>query len=678
MWTPGCPMDNSEYKRLKFLLEPLHSAEELDLYLRAYFSIELPWDIVDEESTSSALKFLWDSYNFLLTGEGASKHIVAAARNTAKTLNSALFHYFSLVHFRRDGIHVAALLSQANAAIDYIDNFLRIPELTPYRNIDNFRKKMLAGLPPNDVSSRPEAVLRIVTASKKGSNSPRASTLIFDEAELIDNAVISEAAYIADPARMTNACKDPIFIYLSSRKSATGNLQVLMDGAMGSNADEKRIFLHKWSCVDWQEKCLDEVSRASEGSIKAFINTENLEIIWEKDLFDLTVSEGMRAQYKEIEAYSGCVSCPSFVACQARAPKQRGDSTMLRTRFFIGDVLENVREASAIIAQTLNWRPESTYNVFKSFAFHRHVGDANKVYEFVSGGTPFNPANLTQLELDAVLEDGTKKEIIALTPTKADIFWEMKKQGWRTVAGVDWGFSPAPSVVVVVGYHMRWKRACVLHVDFANNYANNDWAQHIKDRVYSQFPFEVVAPDMADKSSPVHFKKVQLPCINTKPARIQAGVSQIRGLLWSPISQTSNFMILDDGIEKGGNYRLIEAFQQWTHKRMAGGTYNFEDFQDDSNCDYIDPLRYALDMFIEKREGHLSISHSPTPREAAIKDMEEKAIAAREEQQKTIKTVFEETVLREMGIAVHIDAPKVPTEPDPNKDPPKRKLKFAF
>jgi hypothetical protein len=85
--------------------------------------------------------------------------------------------------------------------------------------------------------------------------------------------------------------------------------------------------------------------------------------------------------------------------------------------------------------------------------------------------------------------------------------------------------------------------------------------------------------------------------LDTKPARIETGVSQLRGLLWNPVTQESHFAILDDG-DANGNRKLAEAMTYWTHKRTPIG-WDFEKFEDDGNCDYIDPLRYAMAPWIE-------------------------------------------------------------------------------
>src|SRR5271165_2270934 len=103
----------TEISRLRLLLEPCQSIDELDNYCQVFFNLELPWDIVDEDSTSAPLLFLWEIYNTFLTGKGPSRHVLAAARNTTKTLTSALIQYFSLVHFRRDSVHLASILDQS-------------------------------------------------------------------------------------------------------------------------------------------------------------------------------------------------------------------------------------------------------------------------------------------------------------------------------------------------------------------------------------------------------------------------------------------------------------------------------------------------------------------------------------------------------------------------------------
>src|SRR5690348_12811899 len=116
-------MDKTEFDRLKLLLEPCQTPDELHNYIRYFLKLDLPWDTVDPESTSAPLKFVWSVYNVLLTGKGPTRHVVAAARNTAKTLTSSVIQFLSLLHFRRDGAHIASILDQSMTSIRYLDNF---------------------------------------------------------------------------------------------------------------------------------------------------------------------------------------------------------------------------------------------------------------------------------------------------------------------------------------------------------------------------------------------------------------------------------------------------------------------------------------------------------------------------------------------------------------------------
>jgi hypothetical protein len=222
-------MDQAEFRKMQSLLEPPQTPEELDIYLRTWLKLDLPWHSVDEDSTSSSLKFIWDVYKTMLTGEGATRHVLASARNSAKTLSSAAIQFLSLLIFRREGNHISATLEQSAALTRYIDNFMNIPELTEYKNTDNVRRKEFLKLPPNDYTKiKTSAALQIITASRKGANSSRANTLTADEIELTDQRVTREAAMVIDPTRDEHK-RDPIIIYLSSRKTADGPIQELIE-----------------------------------------------------------------------------------------------------------------------------------------------------------------------------------------------------------------------------------------------------------------------------------------------------------------------------------------------------------------------------------------------------------------------------------------------------------------
>jgi hypothetical protein len=634
-------MDQAEFRKMKSLFEPKQTVEELDRFIREWLNISLPWDVVDEDSTSSALKAVWGVYKVMLTNKGPTRHVIAASRNAAKTVDASLIQFLSLLHMRRDGAHIAAIIDQSLTAIRYLDSYMSIPGLAQYRKTDNVRIKRFVNLPPNDLTPRHEAILRVVTATKKGANSPRASCLTLDEVDLTPQEILSEVAFVADPERHNKF--SPVFVYLSSRKTNDGPIQKLMDQAESTN-NKGRTKLHKWSHADFMEKCLPEIHKPEFGPQMAFLHTESLDVIWGEQNFK-SMPPSSQNQYKPISAWEGCKTCPAFVACQGRSVKQRGDSSMLRTREFVGDILENVGDPAVIIAQSLNWKPESTGIVFKTFSTRKHMSDPVDFYEWATGSN-FNPDNLSEDELSHLIhEGGTAAQIRAITPTKIDIFQGMKAAGWTMIAGVDFGYNPDPAVIVVGGWHPKLKKAAIIHTYWALDHANHVWASWIAENIYPSMPVDWVAPDMADKSSPTYFQKYNIPVYSKSKLHIDVGVSFIRGLLWNPVTQQSSFMILDDSADYGtqiigkeqGNLYTANCMSKWTHHKSPTTGWDMSKFADNQYTHPLDAMRYMLAPFIAESKSSYSFAQSPD-----ASDIVDKMKTGNPEEINTAKKLFDD------------------------------------
>ena len=491
-------------------LEPFNNAKEMDEFLVKHFNIELAWDIVDEKSTSSPLRFMWAAYKALKTGKGSNRHVLAVSRNGAKSLSSSILQFFSMIHFRRDGLHLAATLDQADAVISYIDNFLRHPFLEQFSQTDNKKEKELLNLPPNSYTTRSHAKLKVGTASIKGVNSQRASLLTFDEVDLTPMKILQEAAYIADPAIVyrpdgTTEKLRAVFVYLSSRKTNNGPIQSLIDEAEGGEGAHKKPTLHKWSVADLMERCPPEQHKP-EKPVTAWINEDTLETIWGQEAYEANRLRIQASNWLERKAFAGCQGCPAWLACQGRSVKQRGKSFMLRNIEFVGDVLSTVKEPGMIIAQALNWKPETKGLVFRTFETTKHVKAHKDFYKWVTFGKRFDPYKVGDLELDRIEFEGTMTERMAITPSKENIYQAMTENGWSMISGVDWGYEPDPAVCVVGGYHKKYKKCAILHVQTAQRMANHVFARYACENIYSRFPVEFVNPDHADTSSFTYFK----------------------------------------------------------------------------------------------------------------------------------------------------------------------------
>jgi hypothetical protein len=166
-------------EELELFWEPVKTKEELKEHIKTFLDIEFPDQIIDEESTSTPLDFIWDVYSYMTTNKGYSRHVVAASRNSFKTLTTAVLQFYNLIHCRRDAVQISAELQQSASALAYVEFFLKRPLLEPYGDKDNTKIKKLTNLPIeyNWLTKRKDVVLKVVTATKKGANSSRASCL---------------------------------------------------------------------------------------------------------------------------------------------------------------------------------------------------------------------------------------------------------------------------------------------------------------------------------------------------------------------------------------------------------------------------------------------------------------------------------------------------------------------
>lgn len=644
-------MDHSDYKKIKSLIEPVQTADELNNYIIKHFNIEFPWDIVDEESTSSSLKFIWQVYKTMLTGQGDYRHVVAASRGTAKTLSTAIVQYFSLVHFRRDGLHLAATRDQSYALIKYIDQFLRNPTISAFTDTDSVSMKRL-NLPPNDFTLKQTAALQVAAATRKGTNSQRASCLSFDEIDLTPPEILSEAAMIADPSTIyrpdgTIEKFNTMFIYLSSRKTNEGPLQELIDEAEYPGKTNNKVILHKWSSVDWMEECTEDIY-GPEKPTNIYINTETLEQVWGETEFKSRIPDALQQVYKKYSLFENCKQCPALTSCLGRSIKQRGKSFMLRQRDWVGTLLASTKSASAILAQILNWKPEVAGIVYATFSPLKHVKAAAEFYEWCTGER-YNPNNITTEEYDKRLNmDCTYEELQEISPSKEEIYQALVKNGYTMIAGVDWGFSPDPATVVVGAYHKKRKRFAVLHCDSGYNYSNNTWAEYCCKNIFNRFPVSFVAPDQADPASNTYFAKFYIKSLGPKdkPSRIATGVSQVRGLLFNPNTQDINFCILDDSQEEDQNKQIIYEMQHWTHAKDAIGRWRSDKFDEHSNNHFCDPTRYMLHPFLKNVNISISIGQGG---DSVLKEQQQQAIKDYQEK-KTLENQLNDYFKNEHGI----------------------------
>jgi hypothetical protein len=501
------------------------------------------WDITVDSPTS-----LYCLYN------GAVTH---------NTLSVAILEVLLMLHFGRDIIHMAAILDQSLAAVGYINKFMRTPAIQKYSVTDNKRVKALNKLPLTDLRGSENATLKVLVASKDSSNAQHASVLCYDELDLLEKRVLSESAMIGDPDRTG---KPPIFIYLSSRKSASGPIQEKIN----QSADPKYgIALHKWSVADIMIPCPEDVHRPDLPEVSQWVHKESLEIKQEEEMKHLPPMH--LDMYEEVKAFSGCVNCAAFLVCKGRSVRQKSQpSSILRDIPFVRTILRETGDPEQVKAQILNLKPESSGVVFNKFDKSIHCKNLPEAYKFAFG-------------VDANVPFFTKQSFIR----------ELAANGWRLTCGVDFGYTD-PAAAVLVAYHRGLDKCIILHTEMSPGFSNMDWLMYVKSKIYDQFGFDLLCPDTADRSAPGIASKLGMPARSKKPSKIETGVSWIRARLWSPARQTYGLIVVRDGTTDA----IITAFEQWQYRKGPMG-FLFGEFETDSmptHC--LDACRYGIDPYV--------------------------------------------------------------------------------
>jgi len=395
----------------------------------------------------------------------------------------------------------------------------------------------------------------------------------FDETDLIDENVLSESAMIADPDRKGNP---PIFIYVSSRKSAHGPMQDKIDA---STDPDSGIKLHKWSLADFMKKCDEHTYGANTPKVNMYIHEDKLIVKNQEDYDECLDTE--REMYDEVNVHQGCVTCPALIVCRGWAAKQKSTPTnMLRDIPYVRTLLRETKDPEKINAQLRNTKPESSGTVFNKFSQEQHFRPINEVYKFAFG-----------LEWEES-PDYTGKKLDKITFSKL-----LRKFGSKLHCGVDFGYIDT-AVGLLVAYNRSQDKCVVIHTEFATGYANRDWLRHIKKTIYLPYGFNLCCPDIADRSSPSMCSKLQMPARSKKPAKIDTGVHWIRARLWDAESQEARCMIIADDKNK----YLVKCMEKWQYKKTTMG-FMYDQYDEESPYTHpIDAWRYAIDPFIMANE----------------------------------------------------------------------------
>lgn len=380
--------------KCKILLEPLNSVDDLQNWLYVFLDILFPKGTVYPDSTHGPADAMWRIYELMKTGQ--SEHIpqvcMLASRDSFKTLGAAALEVLCMCHFRISIAHMAAISSQSDKAIQYVNAFFR--KLKPYLEANGWKqssdnKKMVAWL----TEDLQEIYIRIVIATIAGANSEHVPMLFIDEVDVVqDPRALKEAQMI--PSTFQDYF--PLTVYLSTRKFAGGLMEKTLKQTINAGGEVLR-----WNIVDVTERIPHEVARVDEPKQVRYISRElPMETLLEERWNELP--DEVKHKYERIEAYAGIADHP-FLPVMRNYLVDRPQDCVGGLYKKLSATLNNFKQLDADMAdaQLLCNKPSASGLVYPRFDQVQNVLTVQQAWERISGlDTPCDFRMLKQYLLD--------------------------------------------------------------------------------------------------------------------------------------------------------------------------------------------------------------------------------------------------------------------------------------
>lgn len=371
-------MDELEKLKADLILKPLNSAQELQDWMYTYLDIKFPMGVVYPGSTHGPIDAMWRIYDLMKTGgsRDVPQVCMLASRDSYKTLSAAAIEVLCMIHFEISVAHGAAIKSQSEKAIQYVNSFFR--KVGPYLEENNWKKISDSKAKIEWLTDKGDAIyLRIVVATVAGMNSEHVPMLFMDEIDVVqDPRALEEAKMI--PSVYKNYF--PLTVYLSTRKYAGGLMEKTLKDTERSGGEVLR-----WNIIDVTERLTHAEARADKEKVLRYISRElPLQNLSPEEFAE--INEESRDKYKAIEAYAGIAKHPMLsVMHNWLVDRPQGDFGNLYKPIFA--VHNNFKQTSPEMgeAQLLCNKPSSSGLVYPRFCSVQNAISIDEAWEYLSG-----------------------------------------------------------------------------------------------------------------------------------------------------------------------------------------------------------------------------------------------------------------------------------------------------
>lgn len=574
-----------ELDKADLFLAQCEDAEELWLWIRTFYRIELPRGHIMPDSNSSPLEWMWEAYNTyrLNKGNEIPGFIILSSRDSYKTLTEAMFAVLAMVHFGATIAHLAAIESQASKAIQYINSFMKMisPYLTHHGiSIDSQNKRKI-GIDSNGKI----AYVNVIIATLTGTNSEHTNIMTIDEIDVVRfPQAYEEARYI--PMVMNG--QFPLRIKTSTRKFAFGLMEKELNNA--ANTGEKIL---RWNILDITEYCPPSRHKPELPKETRYVHPDlPLRNLSENEF--KTLPEMEQNQFQKMEVHGGCARCPILPVCQMRLanrPKTDVGNLYKPIDFTIGQFKQTSPDSAR--AQLLCWKPSQAGLVYPRFLDDTTVGNVYTLRQAYKNVTGIDDANANLYTLVQFL----------------------RLQNVQFYAGVDWGTTHAFAITVSCFVNNEWwiiDSYSVTNLEFDEMIR---LAESVRDAYFPGKWF-------ADTSAPMFIKEFRarkMNCVDFKKD-VKGGIEMVRRQIQDASGIRRLKVIAHDRTEW-----LLDGFRLHGFKLDSAGRPT-EEPDDGDYADIMDTMRYQGQNLFNKT-GKFLLPAGPqlaplSPEEAKAREAE--------------------------------------------------------
>lgn len=602
-------VDEIELRR-HYLFRPCESREELKWWLVTFLGLDFPDCIVDDDSNSTPLDMVWETYSKMWANkdEDFTRVLYYACRDSFKTLGVAAVEVLCILHLNRSVAHMAAISEQATKAQSYVKKAFRRPHLRDFVVGDNQREtKIVRFYNPKTKHSltvdeyealsdahkgehteiartltqyrEREEYIKIVICTMQGANSEHVPLLVIDEVDVVTNP----AAY-AEAQNIPSGRDDtlPLTILTSTRKTAFGLVQdeITRSEKAVEKGEEVTCHIRHWNineitrpCPSTRHKCGTEHEDGHcpvEPSVVMYRNDDRLHSISEHNYSQLSPKE--QGEHVQEKMFPGCTSCRLAPTCRTwLATRQKSKSSFLNS---IPKVIAKFRAQASLDmakAQLLCRKPSSSGLIYPRFEVKRHVISPQQAYLKLFGES-------------YQFHDGRNPN----TLTKEELLVFVREREVHWYGAMDFGMGH--NYVYVHGFK-DGDRFFVTNIFTASGLGIDEQVTQVEKYLQDS---PMVYPDMADKQAIRIFRKAGFNMKEWKKGAgtISGGITAVSAQLNPVGSDEPRLFLIHDVDDEPMMDLLIKRIQEYHWKLDAAGKPT--SVPEEENDDEMDALRYLV------------------------------------------------------------------------------------